>query len=320
MAGSCHRDPFKVDVSKIKTNIQIVRFEQDLFSSDPAGVEANIPRWQKQYGNFFYHFSYLCGIGKPEDPSFADRMKSFISDKNNYAIYKRTMEVFPATTFLEEELNSAFKHYLHYFPEKSAPMVYTFVSGFGESAVTDDGLLAIGLDKYLGSNEILYRQAGIYNYLLKNMHPGKIVSDCMKFWGETEFPFNDSVDNLISHMIYRGALMYFTAAMLPNQPDTLKWGFNSAEMAYLHEHEKSMWAFLIEHKLLFETDRFMIDKFILEGPFTTDFGRNSPARAAIWIGFRIVEEFMKRNPEISLKELMEERDYQKMLTLSRYNP
>ena len=69
------------------------------------------------------------------------------------------------------------------------------------------------------------QEAGFYNYLVVNMHPGKIVPDCMNFWAETEFLFNDSVDNLISHMIYKGMLMYFTEAMLPDYPDSLKWGF-----------------------------------------------------------------------------------------------
>jgi hypothetical protein len=128
-------------------------------------------------------------------------------------------------------------------------------------------LLAIGLDKYLGKNEPLYRQAGMYDYLLVNMHPGKIPSDCMNYWGETEFMFNDSVNNLVANMIYKGRLLYFTKAMLPDEPDSLNWGFSSENLKYLASSEKSMWAYLVEHKLLL-TDRFTINKFILEGPFT----------------------------------------------------
>ncbi len=111
----------------------------------------------------------------------------------------------------------------------------------------------------------------------------------MNFWGETEFPFNDSVNNLVANMIYRGRLMYFTRAMLPDQPDSLIWGFREKDLKYMESSEKSMWAYLVEQKLLFSTDRFNMDKFILEGPFTKDFGRDSPARAAVWVGYRIIE-------------------------------
>jgi hypothetical protein len=142
----------------------------------------------------------------------------------------------------------------------------------------------------------------------------------MQFWGETEFPFNDSINNLISGMIYQGRLLYFTHVMLPEQPDSLNWGFSQSSLDYFHETEKSMWAYLVEKKLLFSTDRFTIDKFTLVGPFTRDFGRGSPARAAVWIGLRIVQDYMRRNPDITVNELMEERDYLKILNRSAYNP
>jgi len=152
------------------------------------------------------------------------------------------------------------------------------------------------------------------------MHPKKIISDCMNFWGEMEFPFNDSVNNLIAIMIYRGRLLYFTSAMLPDQPDSLKCGFTQENLDYFSSSEKSMWAYLVENKLLFNTDKFTIDKLILEGPFTKDFGRGSPARAAVWIGYRIVQSYMARNSKITLPELMEENNYLKILNQSAYNP
>jgi hypothetical protein len=198
--------------------------------------------------------------------------------------------------------------------------VITYVSGFNQSAITDDSLLAIGLEKYLGRNESLYGQAGIYSYLLANMHPQKLVSDCMLFWGETEFPFHDSVNNLVSHMIYKGRLLFFTHAMLPDQSDTLNWGFTRSDLDYLASSEKAMWAYLVQQKLLFASDRFTIAKFIQEGPFTKDFGRDSPSRAAVWIGYRIVQSYMQKNKEVTLPQLMEERDYMKILNRSAYSP
>jgi hypothetical protein len=81
-----------------------------------------------------------------------------------------------------------------------------------------------------------------------------------------------------------------------------------------------MWTKLIEKKYLFNTDRFTIDKFILEGPYTKDFGRESPARAAVWICYKIVSSYIAGNPEITLPGLMEEKNYLKILNQSSYNP
>ncbi len=174
--GACSRNPFRVDVSDMKTHIVITRFESDLFASDPSDIEDSVAVWDKKYNLFFRHFCYITRLGAPDDPDFAERMRLFVTDRQNYMLYKRTCQVFPDLNSLTADLNNAFRHYLYYFPGKTVPKVYTYISGFNESAITDENLLGIGLDKYLGVNEPLYKKTGIYQYLLMNMHPRK---DCI---------------------------------------------------------------------------------------------------------------------------------------------
>jgi len=142
----------------------------------------------------------------------------------------------------------------------------------------------------------------------------------MLFWSETEFEFNDSVDDLISNMIYSGKLMYLLHALLPEQPDTLKWGFTSNQLNFCINNEKQMWTYLVSNKLLFNSDRFTVNKFIEEGPFTSDFTNESPGRAAIWLGYRIVRSYMNKNPDLTIEDLMKESNYMNILNLSAYNP
>jgi hypothetical protein len=317
---SCKQDKLHVNVSQIQVTIAIDRFEMDLFSADPSAIRDSIPVWQKRYGSFLQYFSYIVKLGNINDPAFADRLTLFVTDHTNYLIYKRTMEVYPNVDNFRTNLELAFKHYRYYYPEKQLPHILTYAGGFNQSAITGDSLIAMGLDKYLGSNEPLYREAGIYQYLVVNMYPKKLASDCITFWGETEFPFYDSISNLATNMIYQGKMMYFTRAMLPDQPDTINWGFSAKNLEYCAANEKAMWTELIEKKYLFNTDRFTIDKFILEGPYTKDFGRESPARAAVWIGYKIVSAYMAKNSDITLPMLMADKDYMKILNLSAYNP
>ena len=152
------------------------------------------------------------------------------------------------------------------------------------------------------------------------MHKDKILSDIMRLWATTEFGFKDSVNNLINNMIYEGKIMYFVNAMLPYQPDTLKWGFTDLQMEFCRNNEKQMWAYIIENKLVFNTDKFRINQFIREGPFTKDFSSESPARAAVWLGYNIVTAYMKKHKKLSLSDLMYENDYMKILNQSGYNP
>lgn len=318
--NSCRKDQFRANVSGIELNLDIRRFETELFGVDPSVIESFIPQWESEYGIFFQHFNYVMGLGNSSDPEYSGRLREFVTDQMNYRIYERTMEVFPDLDSLTDELTLAFKRFRYFLPEKTVPRIVTFVSGFNQTAISDEGLLAVGLDKYLGINEPMYAQVGVYQYLLQNMHPKKVVSDCMLFWAETEFSFNDSVDNLISHMIYRGKLMYFLNALVPEQPDTIRWGFTADQMNFCLTNEKQMWTYLVSNKLLFDTDRFTINKFILEGPFTNDFTNESPGRAAVWIGYRIVDSYMKKNPRMTMEEVLQEDDYMNILNLSAYNP
>ncbi|HJX70792.1 MAG TPA: hypothetical protein VJ346_02535 [Bacteroidales bacterium] len=321
MMCSCSKTSRDVNVSDIDVNLDIKRFDKELFEADPSRIGDLIPVLKEKYGRFFQIFNHrITGIGSDENPSYSEYLKAFVTDYLNFQIYQRTTEVFPDMDFIRTELEDAFKHYKHYFPDMQIPEIITYVSGINQSVISDSLLLGIGLDDYLGVDEPLYRQLGIYQYLAEVMYKERIATDCMRLWAMTEFPYNDSVNNLVSNMIYEGMLMYFADRMIPDRPDTLKWGFTASGMSFCRDNEKQMWAYLIENRLLFNSERFTIDKFTSEGPFTKDFSSESPGRAAVWIGYRIVHSYMDHHKEIGLDDLMKERDYQRILNESFYNP
>ena len=319
--SACQKNPYKVDISEEDLQIHIKRFEVDLFSMDLDSVEASIPGFYDKYGDFFDLFNYrIINIGGAGQRTYPEYLKIFLTDYLNYEVYKKTMEIYPDVDDLEEELTIAFRHYHHYFPENQIPDILTFISRFNQSVVIAEGIIGIGLDKYLGSNEDYYKKLGLSQYMIHNMHRDKIPSDCMMALALSDYEYNDSVDNLISDMIYNGQIMFYVKSMLPHQPDSLIMGFSDEEMNFCLNNEAGMWEYLVENKLLFETDRMTIRKFTGVGPFTKDFTSESPARAAVWIGWRIVEAYSRKNPHIGLKEIMNEKDYQKILTISEYNP
>ncbi len=321
LSPSCRKSAYETDITGIELELEILRFEQDLFAVDFDSIARKVPFFYEKYGDFFDLFNYrIINIGGARQVTYPDYLKTFLSDYLNYHVYQETMRVFPDLEPLESTLTGAFKRYMVHFPGKEVPQLYSFVSRFNQSIVTGEGILAIGLDNYLGTGCEYYPRLGLYQYQIRNMYPGKIPSDCMTGWAMTEFAYNDSMDNVLSNMIHHGKMACFTKWMLPAQPDSVIMGFTAGQMKFCRNNEARMWEYLVEHKLLFATDRLTIQKFTGSGPFTRDFTRESPARAAVWLGWRIVEDYLRRNPGISLQELMIEQDYQKILTLSRYNP
>ena len=157
------------------------------------------------------------------------------------------------------------------------------------------------------------------------MHKEKIVTDCMFAWFSSEWDFNkqgsrELANNVLNNIIHEGKLVYLTKAMVPREDISLIMGFSVDQMKFCRRNEKQMWTYLIEHKLLFSSDRMTVNKLIGEAPFTSYFPGESPGRAAVWIGYRIVEKYMWKNPGLTLTDLMGDNDYQLILEGSVYNP
>ncbi|RLD56547.1 MAG: gliding motility lipoprotein GldB [Bacteroidetes bacterium] len=318
---SCKRNKFDIDVSDVKVDLQVNRFDKELFSINKDSVYYYIPKLEKKYGNFFQLFNYkVINIGGTNNRNYSDYLTGFLTDFTIMQIYKETEKTYSDFDDVEDELTEAFKHYKYYFPQKNVPKIYTYISGFNQSIVTDEYILGIGLDKYLGKNCDFYERLQLPVYLRYKMDKKYIVSDCMQAWAITEFPNNDSVENLLSRIIYRGKIQYFIDAMLPNTPDSIKIAFKASQLNWCEENEERMWTFLIENNLLFSSDYMEIKRYTDPGPFTSGFSRESPSRTGIWLGWQIVKSYMDNNTSVSLKDLMLNNDGQKILNQSKYKP
>lgn len=322
LLNSCsNKNRFDIDVSDVSIDLEVKRLDQDLFEIDPANLSVETPELIENYGEFFELYSYrVIRLGNPYAKGFGDSLVNFVTNYHINLIYEEVKEVFPDFESYKDDLVSAFKRYKYYFPEKNIPTVYTYIGGFNQSIVVADSILGIGVDKYLGEDCEFYDRLGIANYLQQNMNPENVPVDALRAWILTEFVYNDQVDNLVNNMVYHGKIQYLLDALFPEFKNSLKMGFTADQIRWCIQNEKQMWNFLIENKLLFSTDYMTINKHINPAPFTSGYPQDSPGRASVWLGWQIVKAFMDRNPEVSVKDLMLEDDYQKILSESRYEP
>jgi gliding motility-associated lipoprotein GldB len=316
-----NKNRFDIDVSDVSVNLEVKRLDQDLFEIDPANLTEKIPELIDNYGEFFELYSYrVIRLGNPYAKGFGDSLVNFVTNYHINLISEKVREVFPAFESYEQELISSFKRYKYYFPERDIPTVYTYIGGFNQSIVVADSILGIGVDKYLGEDCEFYDRLGIANYMQQNMNPENVSVDAMRAWISTEFVYNDKVDNLVNNMVYQGKIQYLLDALMPEVQDSLKMGFTGEQTRWCIQNEKQMWNYLIENKLLFSTDYMTINKHINPAPFTSGYPQNSPGRASVWLGWQIVKAYMHRNQEVSVKDLMLDDDYQRILAESRYEP
>ena len=318
---NCRQNSLDVNISGIDLDIPIRRFETELFSISTDNIAKASAVLYGKYDDFLDIFSYhVISIGLPSEREYPGHLAMFLSDRLNREVYQETMRLYPGLDDLEKTFTRAFKRYRYHFPQKEIPEPVSFISRFNFANFTVGNYIGIGLDMYLGADHEFYIRLGLPEYQRMNMFREKIPSDAIYAFAGTEIPYNDSVDNLLGRIIHHGILMYFVDALLPDQSDSLKIGFSANQMKWCSNNERQMWEYLIEHKLLFSTDPMVIRKITGPAPFTYYFTGESPGRTGVWIGWHIVREYARRNRDLTLREIIYETDYQKILREARYNP
>jgi gliding motility-associated lipoprotein GldB len=319
---SCKPNPLKVDISEIKTEIEVVRFDKELFAINDNDTLNSLTELSNKHPDFFDLFTYkVIQIGGIGDSLFIDRIKLFLTDTMILDVKKLVDTEFSDFDKTEKQLKKAFRYFQYHFPNKKLPTVYAYFSGFNQSVVTAENIIGISLDKYLGRDCEYYRKLNSTpQYKVLNMHKAKIVSDVAYAWGITEFEHTNTATTLLDNMIHQGKLMYFVDALMPEMHDSLKIGYTKPQLDWCKKNEAQMWSYLIEHKMLYSNKRMDIIRYINASPTTSGFPLESPGRAGVWIGWQIVRKYMKKFPETTLSELMQNSDYQQILNDSKYYP
>ncbi|MNL31268.1 hypothetical protein D3C87_1530460 [compost metagenome] len=124
-------------------------------------------------------------------------------------------------------------------------------------------------------------------------------------------------------MIYNGKILYFMDQVLADEtPDSVKIGYTAKQLEWCKTFEGDIWGYYLQNNLLFETDYQKIQVFLSEGPFTPGLGEKneSAPKLGIWVGWQIVRKYMQENKQVTLQQLMAEKDAQKILQGAKYKP
>ncbi|WP_143525020.1 gliding motility lipoprotein GldB [Labilibacter marinus] len=320
-AISCKDKTMHPEVSHINVELSVVPIYQEIHGMDTMKVEEEIKPILEKHPAFMQAYAHkIVKLGDPALPDFSKRLYDFVTYPANKDIFTKSKEVFPDFNDFEQELEEGFKHYKYYFPEATIPEIYLMISGFSQSIAVDSLWLGVSVEKYLGQDCEFYEWLDIYQYLRIGMVKEKMAPDVLRAIALTNYPNHPKVEDLINNMVYQGKMRYFVHRMFPDIKDTLLFDYTAEQMLWCNNHEPDMWASLVEWKHLFKEDRMMIQKYTGDAPFTSNFGNNSAPRAGEFIGYKIVESYMKKNEEVTLKQLMQETDGRKILAASNYRP
>lgn len=298
--------------AKVPGKIEILRYEKALFNIPDKNFAGGIKNIADEYCVF---------LGENYDsPEALNQLQGFVEDGQNQEVYAECMKRFPDLDWLAIEFTKAFKILNGEIPEVKIPRVYTYVSGFDFDYPVKyaDTALIIALDMYFGSDYEGYPKMGIPVYISERLTPAHIVPDCLK---EMALPLlkRNKASVLLDAMIEEGKILHFCSTLLPETDDYLKIGYTKEQYEWCVDNENSIWSFLIENELLYSTEAQAMSMFMTDGPFTASFSQQSPSRTGAWLGWQIVNAYMKNN-NVSMQELMANTNSQEILEKSAYKP
>ena len=317
---ACKREKRHADLTGIDFKVKIERFDSAFWNIDTTKTAEEFTRLQKQYPDIMpIYTENIVRFGHPDSAITHYTYNLFRKDSAVQQLYNDALATYTDMSDIEHDLTTAFRRARYFLPQFPTPTVYSHVSGLNQSMVVSESFISLSIDNYLGTDYHLYEHIGIYNYQRNNMCRQKVASDYITAWISSEFS-TSVADNLLSDMIHHGKILYVTSVLLPETPEHIIMGYTPEQWNWVKENEANMWNTLISTKDLYTTN--MIDKtrYIKDGPFTLAFTQESPGRAAVYIGWQIVESYMRRNPEVSIQQLLQQPDAQIILNRSNYKP
>jgi gliding motility-associated lipoprotein GldB len=312
------------DVREVSVNVKIERFDQDLFAGKGKDIVQTDALLSKKYGAFYRDYvEKIVGDGNYSGPQI---LSTLYSDKAYTDLNKEAAGVFPDMANIEGDLTQAFKYIKYYYPKSKAPKIISFVSGFAVQTPIGDDYLGIGLDMFMGKNSQFYKGIveSVPAYISRRFAPEYVVPRVTETFAREElFPESDEDRTFISKMIHNGKILYFLDQVLSEElPDSLKIGYTSQQMDWCKTYEADIWGFFLENDLLFQTDYQKIQVYLTEGPFTPGLGdkNQSAPKLGVWVGWQIVRKYMQENKDVTLQQLMIQKDAQYILNGSKYKP
>ncbi len=306
---SCERKRKIPDVSHIKIQLNVQRFDRDFFAIDTNNISASLDKLQQKYPSFLNDFLYNILALPAVHDSVVKKVKLFLNDYK--PVYDSVQKKFASIKEYEQEIKKGLQFTKYYFPEYQPPQqVITFVGpleGYGNVLTNAD--FAVGLQLYMGKEFAVYHSdyiSEVYpEYQSRRFEPAYIPVNCMRNVIDDMYAPDASRNALIEQMIEEGKRLYLLDELLPETADTLKTGYTAAQLKGCYDNEALIWNFFVQNTLLYATDPMQTRDYVTDDPKTTALGEASPGNIGQFVGWQIVKKWMSLNDKKTKDALMQ---------------
>jgi hypothetical protein len=313
------------DVSTIKVDIPIERFDKSFFALDTNNIAVSLKELMQSHPDFYTDFmQQILGVsGSDTSKVTLDVSKIFI--RGYSSMYQRLAKQYNDINWLQKDIQKAFQYVKYYFPEYKTSKIILFMGPLDAPGVALTGSgIAVGLHQFGGKDFPAYQSMEAQQlfpaYISRRFERQYIVVNCMKAVIEDIYPDRSGPKGLVEQMIEKGKQWWLLDKFLPAIPDSLKTGFTKQQLEWCGENEGMIWNDIITtQKDLYTKDPMAIQNYLGEAPFTQSLGPSSPGNMGQWIGWQIIKKFADKNSSMSVADVLK-TDARKILEEAKYKP
>lgn len=314
----------EADISSVKIAYTSYPFYKDFAALDVNHVATGLENLKKKYPEFTdFYLDTLVGFGFHHQYNDTNTMmKDFLTMKDYRSLLDTVTKAFPDTKKYDDWLQQTFKYIKQYDNSIEVPEhVYYFVSYLNgmTAVIQNEKNIGVGLDMFLGRDFFPYKQLNISDYATIRMTDDNIPVWVAKALYADKYPFIADDQDLLNLMIQRGKELYFLEKVTPYLKDEVRFGFTPEQLTWCKKNEALIYNFLTGNKLLFEKNLQKTMRYVSDGPSSAGMPNDSPGNTASFIGWIIVKRYAEQN-KVSMHDLLETKDAQKILEGARYKP
>lgn len=305
---SCSPGKDKPDVSHIKADLKVERFEPQFFQIDTNNIASGLYHLRNAYPHFFPTFMQDILQLNPMDTASFAILRQILG--NYRSLYDTLAPKYRNIDWLKEELTTGFRYVKYYYPQYRVPNLITFIGTLdAPGVVLTNEYLAIGLQQFAGKNFGGYQLPEVQqlypSYISRRFDKEYIAANGMKAIVDDLYPDRSTGRPLVEQMVEKGKQWYLLDHFLPDTPDSIKTGYTQKQLSWLNENEGNAWAYIVKNENLYAIDPPVIQTYIGEAPFTQGMPESSPGNIGQWIGWRIVQQFAQKNKGLSLHQVLQ---------------
>src|SRR5258705_1292930 len=150
---ACNNKGSGPDVSNIKVDVKLERFEKSFFSLDSNNISAGLARVRSEFPDFYPDFMQnILGVsGTDNDTATLAVIKQFLTSYSSFAADLE--KKFNNTTGIEKEIKQGFQFVKYYFPNYRIPRLITYIGTLDAPGVAmTRNYMAIGLQQFAGKD------------------------------------------------------------------------------------------------------------------------------------------------------------------------